>query len=151
MLLRPVLLSVPIVAALAVLVGFAGTSADAASALQIGKIQYDSPGTDNRSTASLNAEYIVIKNISGSSRAMTGFTVRDAQKHLYTFGTFTLRAGKAVRLHTGRGTDTPTDRYWGSANYIWNNSGDRATLSTRTAATLDTCSWSTRGAGYKYC
>jgi hypothetical protein len=130
---------------------WAATPAEAGSALQLGKIQYDSPGTDTRSLTSLNAEYLVIKNVSASSRSMTGFTVRDAQKHVYTFGSFTLRAGRSVRLHTGKGMNTATDRYWGSGNYIWNNSGDRATLSNRSGTSLDTCSWSADGVGYTFC
>ena len=150
MLRRPVLWVASLLAA-GLAVGIAGTPAGAASALQIGKVQYDSPGTDTRSLASLDAEYVVIKNTSSTSRSMTGYTIRDAQKHVYTFGTYTLRAGKSIRLHTGKGTNTATDRYWGSSNYIWNNGADNVTLSTRTGATLDTCSWSTRGVGYKYC
>jgi hypothetical protein len=129
----------------------AATPAEAASALQIGRIQYDSPGTDTRSVASLNAEYVAIKNVSASNRSMTGFTVRDAQHHVYTFGTFTLRAGRSVRLRTGKGTNTATDRYWGSANYIWNNSGDKATLKNRAGTTLDSCSWAADGVGYTHC
>jgi hypothetical protein len=127
------------------------SSAEAASALQFGKIQYDSPGTDTRSNTSLNAEYVTIKNTSATNRSMTGFTVRDAQNHIYKFGTFVLKAGKTVRLHTGKGTNTSTDRYWGSAAYIWNNTGDRATLKNKAGTSLDICSWSSTGAGYKYC
>jgi hypothetical protein len=31
--------------------------------------------------------------------------------------------------------------YWGSGNYIWNNTGDTATLRNASGKTLDTCSW----------
>jgi len=127
------------------------TGAEAASSLQLGKIQYDSPGTDTRSNISLNAEYVTIKNVGSTSRSLTGFTVRDAQNHVYTFGSFTLRAGKVVRLHTGRGTNTATDRYWGRSAYIWNNTGDKATLKNRAGSTVDTCGWSSRALGYIYC
>lgn len=149
--MRVRLLVVSFAAWTACLVPAGATTAEAASPLQFGKIQYDSPGTDTRSNASLNAEYVVIKNIGSTNRSLTGFTVRDAQSHVYKFGTFTLKAGKTVRLHTGKGTNTATDRYWGSSNYIWNNGGDKATLKNRAGTTLDTCSWASRGAGYKYC
>jgi hypothetical protein len=147
--MRPVLIAA---ASFVAASGFLGsTTAEAAPAIQFGKVQYDSPGDDTRSNKSLNAEYIVIKNVGSSNRTLTGFTVRDAQRHVYKFGTFTLKAGKSVRLHTGNGTNTTTDRYWGSTSYIWNNSGDKATLKNKAGTTLDTCSWSSTGSGYKYC
>jgi hypothetical protein len=127
------------------------SAAEAASPLQFGKIQYDSPGSDTRSASSLVAEYVTIKNVGSVARSLTGFTVRDAQNHVYKFGVLTLKAGKSVRLHTGSGTNTSTDRYVGSHAYIWNNSGDKATLKNRAGTTLDTCSWSRTGVGYKYC
>jgi Lamin Tail Domain len=125
--------------------------AEASSPIQFGKIQYDSPGSDTRSNSSLNAEYVVIKNVGATNRTLTGFTVRDAQNHVYRFGAFTLKAGKSLRLHTGKGTNTSTDGYWGSGSYIWNNSGDKAVLKTGGGTTLDSCSWASTGAGYKYC
>jgi len=149
--LRVRLVAAAVLAAAAAVLPIAGGVAEASSAIQFGKIQYDSPGTDTRSNSSLNAEYVVIKNVSSSNRSLTGWTVRDAQSHVYKFGTFTLKAGKSVRLHTGTGANTSTDRYWGSSSYIWNNSGDKATLKNKVGTTLDSCSWSSDGAGYKYC
>jgi hypothetical protein len=35
-----------------------------------------------------------------------------------------------VTVHTGSGTDTATDRYWGYGSPVWNNDGDTATLRT---------------------
>jgi hypothetical protein len=126
-------------------------AAEASPALQLGRIQYDSPGTDTRTNASLNAEYVTIKNVSSTKSSLSGFTLRDAQSHVYTFGTFALAAGKSVRLHTGKGTNTSTDRFWGSAAYIWNNTGDKASLKTHAGSLVDSCSWTSTGAGYKYC
>jgi len=150
--LRPRLVAAAVfTAATALSLPIAAGPAEAASAVQVAKIQYDSPGTDTRSNSSLNAEYVTIKNVSSSNRSLTGWTVRDAQSHVYKFGTFTLKAGKSVRLHTGKGTNTSTDRYWGSTAYIWNNTGDKATLKNRAATPIDTCSWTRNGAGYTYC
>ena len=116
--------------------------AQAASAVRFGVIQYDSPGSDDGSNASLNAEYVRIKNASSTSAVrLTGWTVRDAQAHVYKFGSFTLGAGKVVTLHTGSGSNTATDRYWGSKAYIWNNTGDKATLKNPNGVTVDTCTW----------
>lgn len=125
--------------------------AQAAQALQFRKIQYDSPGTDNRTNASINAEYAVIKNTSSSPKSLTGWTVRDASSHVYTFGTFTLAAGATVTLRTGKGTNTKWTRYWGSGSYIWTNTGDTATLKNSAKTIIDTCTWTSIGAGYKTC
>lgn len=125
--------------------------AQAAPALQFRRMQYDSPGKDTRSNASINAEYVVIKNTSGSAKSLTGWTVRDASSHVYTFGKFTLAKGASVTLRTGKGTNTKWTRYWGSGNYVWNNTGDKATLKNASKTTIDTCSWTKAGAGYKNC
>ena len=118
--------------------------------IQLGKIQYNSPGTDTGSNASLNAEYVVIKNLGATTRTLTGYTLRDAQNHVYKFGTVKLGAHKTVTVHTGKGTNTAANRYWGSRAYIWNNTGDKATLRAANGTLLDTCSWGSTGS-YKNC
>ncbi|WP_202805881.1 lamin tail domain-containing protein [Actinopolymorpha alba] len=128
-----------------------GGRAEAASSIQFGRIQYDSPGSDTGSNASLNAEWVVLKNVGSRAVSLRGWTVRDAQRHVYTFGTFTLNSGASVTLHTGTGTNSSTHRYWGSRAYIWNNSGDTATLKTASGTTADTCAWTSTGSGYKNC
>jgi hypothetical protein len=125
--------------------------AHAASPIQLGKIQYDSPGTDSRSNASLNAEYVVIKNTGTTSRALTGWTLRDTANHVYKFGTFTLGAGRTVVVRTGKGTNTASTRYWGMGNYVWNNTGDKAYLRASNGTSIDSCAWTAKGAGYKNC
>jgi hypothetical protein len=68
----------------ALAVPLAMLSAEAAThPLQFGKIYYDSPGSDTGSNASLNAEYVTIKNSSSKARSLTGYTVRDKANHLY--------------------------------------------------------------------
>ncbi len=125
--------------------------AEAASAIQIRKIYYDSPGTDYRTATSLNAEYIVLKNVSTTRRSLTGWTVRDAVGHVYTFGTFSLAAGAAVYLHTGSGTNSTYHRYWRSGNYIWNNDKDTAYLRNSSGATVDTCAYNSTAVDWLYC
>jgi lamin tail-like protein len=145
--MRRVILSV---AALAVLSVCFASSVQAASPIQIRKIYFNSPGTDTRTITSLNAEYVVLRNVSSTNRSLYGWTVRDAASHIYRFGSYTLRAGYSVYVHTGRGTNTATHRYWGSGNYIWNNTGDKATLKNSAGTTMDTCSYSGSGS-YVYC
>jgi hypothetical protein len=112
--------------------------------IMITKVYVNSPGTDNRTNTSLNAEYVVLKNTTTKSISLKGWTVRDRSSHIYTFGTFSLSAGKSVTLHTGRGTNTTTNRYWGSGNYIWNNTGDTAYVRRPSSTTnVDTCTWGT--------
>jgi len=120
-------------------------SADAASTVRFSYVQYNSPGSDTGSNTSLNGEYIRIKNYGTKSRSLTGWTVRDKANHVYKFGTFTLKPGATVTIYTGRGSNTSTKRYWGKSWYIWNNSGDTATLKTSSGTTLDTCKWGSSG------
>ena len=114
-------------------------AAAAGPAVRIVKVQYDSPGADTRSTASLNAEWVALRNMTGARVNLSGWTLRDAQNHVYTFGNLTVAARATVYVHTGRGTNTAAHRYWGSGNYVWNNTGDRAILRNRTAV-AQTCS-----------
>jgi hypothetical protein len=142
---------VAITTALILGAGAGAPAAYAAAAVRLGKIQYDSPGKDDRSNASLNAEWVTIANHSGSKKTLTGWTLRDTSSHVYRFPSFTLVAGASVRVHTGNGTDGAHNLYWGSGNYIWNNTGDKATLKTKAGTTLDTCSWGGSGSGSVDC
>lgn len=125
----------------ATLISIPSQSAYAAPAVRLTYVQYDSPGTDTGTNRSLNAEWVRIKNFSSTRKTLSGWTLRDRQGHVYRFGTFRLGAGKSVRVHTGSGTNTATDRYWRRGWYVWNNTGDRATLKNRAGTTVDTCRW----------
>jgi Lamin Tail Domain len=113
-------------------------------------VRNDSPGSDDGSNSSLNKEYFTIKNSSSTTRSLTGYTVRDKANHVYKFGTFSLCAGKSVRVHTGKGTNTSTNRYWGRSWYVWNNTGDKAYLRNPDFVLRDSCEWGD-GPGYKWC
>jgi hypothetical protein len=94
------------------------TPAQAAPAtVYIYKVYYNSPGSDTGSNSSLNAEYVVIKNGDDVSHSVSGWTVRDAAGHIYTFGSLRLGAGKQAIIHTGKGTSYTTSAsthlYWG--------------------------------------
>jgi Lamin Tail Domain len=115
------------------------TPALAASPIKLGRIYYDSPGTDTRTNTSLNAEWFTVRNTGTRTVNLAGWTVRDASSHVYRFGTFYLKAGYSVRVHTGSGTNTASNRYWGSGNYIWNNTGDTATLRNPAGKTINSC------------
>jgi hypothetical protein len=117
----------------------------APAAIKITKIYFDSPGADTGSNSSLNAEWIRLRNTGSTGRYLTGWTIRDASGHVYRFGTYRLRAGYAVTVHTGNGTNTRLNRYWRSDGYVWNNNGDTAKLKNRAGTLIDRCSYS--GAG----
>ncbi|WUH90271.1 lamin tail domain-containing protein [Streptomyces sp. NBC_00433] len=122
-----------------------------AGSVHLYKVYYNSPGTDTRSGASLNAEYVQIKNTTAKSVSLRGWTLTDASAHKYTFAAYTLGAGKTVTLHTGKGANSTSNRYWSSGNYIWNNDKDTATLKTPTGAKASTCSYNSTKASYKMC
>ncbi len=126
--------------------------AEAASAIQFGRIQYDSPGTDRGSNASLNAEYVQLKNVGSRTINLYRWYVRDSAGYTYRFASnFYLPPGYTVTLHTGKATNTSSHRYWGLASYVWNNTGDQAHLRMPSGALADYCSWTSVGSGYRYC
>jgi hypothetical protein len=71
--------------------------------------------------------------------------LRDAAGHVYRFGSFKLGPAGTVRVHTGHGSDTHKNLYWGSGAYIWNNDGDTATLKRRNGTVADRCHYSDPG------
>ena len=47
-----------------------------------------------------------------------------------------------AKIHTGHGSNTRKNVYWGSGNYIWNNDGDTATLKRPGGTVADRCHYS---------
>jgi hypothetical protein len=134
--------------------------ADAATAVvQFSKIQYDSPGTDNRSNASLVGEYVRITNKSTTTINLEKWTLRDAAWHVYTFPKHTFGPNGTVYVHTGKGTNGKQPNgtadsarlYQQRGAYVWNNDGDTATLRSASGRTYDTCKWTMKGSGYTAC
>jgi hypothetical protein len=134
-----------IILAIACTIGALSLATAASGAIKIDRIYFDSPGSDTGSNSSLNAEWIRLKNTGNSGRSLTNWTVRDSAGHVYRFGTYRLRAGRTVMIHTGSGSNTARHRYWDMDGYVWNNDGDRARLRKANGNTVDSCSYS--GAG----
>ena len=110
------------------------------SQLQLSAIQYDSPGRDDRSNASLNAEWVSIVNNGRRPVNLRGYTVEDQAGRVYTFGnTWIDGDGGRVRLLTGPGRNSGNQVHWNSRNYIWNNNGDVAVLSGPRGRAIDSC------------
>ncbi|MET9646222.1 lamin tail domain-containing protein [Streptomyces syringium] len=136
------------VLATAVLPATAATHASpgrATSPVVIGKIQYDSPGADDRSNRSLNAEWVDIVNTGRHAVNLKGWTLKDADRHTYRFGHLRLAAHQKVRVHTGIGRDTVRDVYQNRRAYVWDNKKDTATLRDDHDRVIATASWGYRG------
>ena len=119
----------------------AGPAEAAFHPVRISSVQADSPGSDTGSNASLNAEWVRIHNYGSKAKNLGGWTLRDNANHVYRFGSFNLRAGHTVRIHTGKGTNTATDRYQGRGWYVWNNGHDKAILKNSAGTTVSTRTW----------
>ncbi len=123
----------------------------ASSKVQITRVYVNAPGSDRHTNKSVNGEYVRIKNKGKKSVSLSGYTLRDRQHHVYTFGSYSLKPGKTVTVHTGKGSDTPKTLYMDRGWHIWNNSGgDSATLRNTNGGKVDSCSWKTVRS-YKTC
>jgi hypothetical protein len=97
--------------------------------LKITSLHADAEGDDR---VNLNGEYVRICNIASQAISLKGFSLADHEGHRYIFAHGLLRPGHTLLLLTGAGRDTVEGDqlflYWGSADPIWNNKGDRAAL-----------------------
>ncbi|SRR5712691_8996613 len=113
-------------------------------------------GPDPLTNYYLNKEYIVIRNTGTTTRWLTNWTLRDLARlatpsHVYKFGYFSLAPGATVRIHTGKGTNSKTDRYWGLTYYVWGDDSDTATLKNAYGTTISQCSWTSLNSSPKFC
>ena len=108
--------------------------AGSSGSLSVAQIHADAAGNDNQN---LNDEYVVFENTGTETLDLSGWTVSDEAGHTYTFPSRqSLAPGETVTLHSGSGSDTASDVYWGASGAIWNNAGD--TVSVRDDGTLVT-------------
>jgi hypothetical protein len=138
--------SLPTYAALVAVTGALGViaplEASAASPILLTSVQYDPPGTDTRTNAHLNQEYVTFRNTTGKAVSLGGWRIRDNQNHTFVFpASWILKPGATGVLRTGKGTRSGTTVYWNQGNYIWNNTGDTARFMTPAGKTFDTCSY----------
>ena len=131
--------------------------ASAAGPLKITAAYYDPVpnGPDPGTNAGRNSEYIVIRNLGSANLALAGFVLHDVPRlgttNRFVFPNFTLRAGKSVRIHTGSGSNSSTDLYWGKTVYVWGDDADTATLQNRTGSNISVCSWGISSTSPHYC
>ncbi|WP_297506573.1 lamin tail domain-containing protein [Thermococcus sp.] len=119
------------------------------------KVHYDAGGRFIPDIFDLNDEYVVLKNIGDEPANLTGWKLlgngRRSRRHPFIFPPFVLQPGATVTIHTGRGTNTETDLYWGMRRPVWRNRGDTAYLYDSHGNLVDMCSWRGRGRGEVIC
>jgi hypothetical protein len=124
----------------AALVTATQATAGADPAIEIDAVHYNPTGADTH--AKLKQEYVTIENDSSHARNLKGWIIRDSAGHTYHFGSRLVPAGSEVRVHTGTGTNSAHDRYWGRGKFVWNNSGDRVTVRNANGTRIDRCTYS---------
>ncbi|MGW4272204.1 lamin tail domain-containing protein [Streptomyces seoulensis] len=112
--------------------------------VQISRVQADSPGRDDRSNRSLNAEWVEITNNTRKTVNLNGWTLSDRDGHTYTFHHYRLQGRSTVRVHTGTGHDTRHGLFQDRRAYVWNNTSDTATLRNDHHRFVDSRSWGHR-------
>jgi len=132
--------------------GALAAASPAIAAIRISYIYYNPPGKDTLTNTHINKEYIRIHNSGTHSKAIGGWTIRDTSHHVYKFASsYRLCAKCTVTVHTGRGTDTRGKKYWGYRNYVWNNTGDTATLKNASGTVRDRCHYRGTSTGHVRC
>jgi hypothetical protein len=124
------------------------SSADSAAlpAMRMSKIQFDPPGDDDLANTSLNKEWVQVHNFGVKPWTLTGWSLRDVTGYKYVFPDgFTIQPGDTVTVHTGSGKNRALHLYWGQGGYIWNNTGDKATLKNATGKVVDVCAYDGEG------
>ena len=98
------------------------TTSPSTGGLTVEQINADAEGDDREN---LNDEYVVFRNSGDRLIDLSGWTVSDEAGRIYTVPDgVTAAPDETITLHTGSGTDTATDLYWGAGSPVWNNAGD---------------------------
>jgi endonuclease YncB( thermonuclease family) len=114
-------------------------SARFAGVLHITSFHANADGDDREN---VNGEYLRVCNVSPEALDLTGFRIADISGHSWTFPTVIVPAGNTFKVLSGKG-DNQTDPakqleiHLGSADPIWNNTEDRATLYDRFGRVVD--------------
>jgi LysM repeat protein len=71
-----------------------------------------------KAPGSLTTEQVILTNLSGQVN-MAGWTMTDGEGNQFTFPSLSLLSKGEVIVHTGKGTNTSTDLYWGETEPRW--------------------------------
>ena len=101
----------------------------------------DAEGELKIAFVSTNDEVVVIVNQSDSTISLDGWTLTAQNSgDIYTFSSFSLQAGRFVRLHSGDGSDDSNDLYWTGSDH-WTSNIDTAELDDDEGANVHACSF----------
>lgn len=101
------------------------SSPDAAQTASEGTVQIVSViGAGN-----LQAEAVVVRYTGAGELDLTGWHLRDGDGQTFTFPPFQLFKDGAVQVHSGSGTNTAIDLFWGQKQAAW-RSGASVLLTT---------------------
>lgn len=79
-------------------------------------------GADN-----LGAEVVILRYYGAGQVDLSNWQLKDENGNIFLFPSITLVNGGAVQIHTGAGTNTVVDLYWGLSAPVW-KSGETASL-----------------------
>ncbi len=75
----------------------------------------------------LASEIVTVQNNGVTPLVLTGWMLKDGQGSAYTFPQITLYPGGMVQVHSGPGTNTAADLFWGLSAPVW-KSGELVAL-----------------------
>ncbi len=75
----------------------------------------------------LASESVSLQNKGDSAIFLSGWTLKDGQGSTYTFPQLTLYPDGMVQIHSGAGTNTASDLFWGLFAPVW-KSGELVAL-----------------------
>ncbi len=100
----------------------------------VGLVAHTADGTPDPTS-----ETVTIRNDSLATVDISRWSLVDRSgKNIFVFPAFALLPGGAITVHSGRGTNSGNDLYWGKTVSIWNNHGDTATLRDASGAVVST-------------
>jgi len=115
------------------------TASTAQAGIQLSKI-LPNPAVAPVGQSLADAEFVVVKNTAAKAKNLRGWFIREKHsKRTFTFPSFTLCGGCNVKIHSGTGTNTASDLYWGRAKGAWANNSDKAILHRAGGLIQDTC------------
>lgn len=89
----------------------------------------------------LDSEYVEIINTGSLEKTITGFTLWSGSTQIYTVPTFTMPAGKSIRIHSAAGVDTATDLYMALSAAAFVESSGLAALNNSSGSVRCTYHW----------
>ena len=108
--------------------------------LIISTVHYNAPGNDMTNP---NGEYIVIKNVGGSTVDLMDWTVINDSYQISSKISRLVAPGGTVKIYIGSGSNTSSKLYWGKSHGILGNGGDEVILKTPFRDVASCYSWGT--------